>query len=79
MGKDTNNRYPPQPFANSARKLYFYDAFLRVGVTKYKFLHQSANFGNSSADPADPPDPAKAVPRDAVGTLPSTRRSLRMT
>ena len=50
--------------------------FVMVGITKYCKLQWNLRFWNSSADP---PDPAKTVAGAAVGTLPSTRRSLRMT
>ena len=53
---------------------------MRVGVTKYKFLHQTVTKMNAAADPPNPPDPpdlANAPEMDsgrAEQTLGSPRR-----
>ena len=48
----------------------FYEAFLRVGVTKYQFLHQTVTKMNAAADPPDPPE---TVAASAAQTLTSPR------
>ena len=46
---------------------------MRVGVTKYKFLHQTVTKMNAAPDPPDPPDPAETVAATAAQTLTSPR------
>ena len=51
-------------------KYQLYEAFLKVGVTKYQFLHQTVTKMNAAADPADP---AETVAATAAQTLTSPR------